>query len=78
MRGVTSALYFNLRENSEDLLKIFLTECHCSGPDVLLQPVQLRRSRDWNHPRFLSEDPGEGNLSWCHLLLLGDLAVVLS
>ena len=38
-------------------------------PDVLVQPMQLRRAWDGNNPRLLGQQPGERNLSRCGFLL---------
>src|SRR6267143_1848538 len=45
-----------------------------SSGSMRTEPVQLRGTRDGNHPRLLREDPREGDLSRRCLLALSDRA----
>jgi hypothetical protein len=72
--GVSSPSYLDLGGGTIDLAEVVgrQFDCHCS--DVLVQARQLRGAWDRNDPRFLSEQPGQRDLSRCRLLPFCDAA----
>src|SRR5689334_18379807 len=71
---VTSSMYGDPGGCSFQLPKILACEFDGSGSEVLLQPMQLRRARNWNNPWLLSQQPGKCNLSRRCFLLLSERA----
>lgn len=57
-----------------DFGQFFRCQLDGQGVDVLLQPVQLCRSRDRNDPRLLREQPRNRYLRCRHVLLRSELS----
>jgi hypothetical protein len=74
VRRITSTLNRDLGYRIIDVAKIAAAQLQASSTDVLLQPVQLRRSRNRNDPPLLSQQPGECDLSGRRLLATGNLS----
>ena len=68
--GVSSTCYRNLGGRALQFAEIFKRKFDVNGSNVFLQPMQFGRARDGNDPRFLRQQPGEGDLSRCRLFLL--------
>ena len=67
-------MHRDLGGDALDVAEIVRRKSERSGPDVLLQAMQLRGARDRNNPRLLSEQPDERDLCRGRLLPLGDAA----
>src|SRR5690348_16701822 len=70
---VPSSFDGDLRCGALNIAEIFFAELYRDCRDVLLQTMQFRGARNWNHPGLLSEEPGECYLSWRRILTLSDL-----
>src|ERR1700722_2743945 len=71
---VASALDFNLRRGAVDLAKISGGQFHGCRSDIFFEAVQLRRSRDRNHPGFLREQPRQRDLRRSRIFAHGNFA----
>src|SRR5207302_7932788 len=68
--GVARPLDRDVCGGAIDLTEIVGGQPDCRGTDVFFQPRQFGRARDWHDPPLPGEQPGEGNLRRCRLLLL--------
>jgi hypothetical protein len=66
------ALYLDLGNCFLDLEQIVVGEFDVQRSHILLDPVQLARTRDGHDPRLLSKEPGKRDLRRCRLLGIGD------
>jgi hypothetical protein len=73
MRRVAISLHCYLRNSCGDIAVIAFGELYVGCAQVFFQPVQLRSSWNRNDPRFLRQQPGNGNLRRCALLLCRNL-----
>src|SRR5208282_2681474 len=74
MRRVSVALHRDLRNSCSDIAEIASGQFNVCRAEILLQPMQLSRPRNWNDPRFSSKQPGNRDLCRCALLLCRNLA----
>ena len=72
--GVPGPLHRDLRGGGLDLAEVVGRELDRGGPEVLVQPMELRGARDGDDPGLLGEQPGERDLGGRRLLPLGDAA----
>ena len=67
-------LHRDLRSRVFDVAEIALGEFDGGRPDVLLQPMQLRGTWNWDDPGLLSENPRQRDPGGRCLLPLSNLA----
>jgi hypothetical protein len=69
---VALALNRDCRNRPLYLCEIVSRELDARSPNILFKPMQLGGAGDGHDPRPLHQQPGERDLSWRRLLLLGD------
>jgi hypothetical protein len=70
--GQPQAMNVDLRNRNVDIAEVFSREVDVDRTQVFFEAVQLRRTRNWNNPRFLCEQPCERNLRRSPAFAAGD------
>lgn len=65
-------MHGDVRRRGVDLTYVIGRKLDICGTEVLLQTVELRRTRDRHDPRILREHPGQRELRGRHPLPCGD------